>query len=204
MPIAELLEKVSGADKNDPATVKVTLRNGLAFNGAITSYDSAKGVCTIIDQQGTPSILSVGDVVSVTILNAGGARVALQGGKLYPTASEEVPSFLALRRNAETLSNKFKVKVTLNFAEEDVKSRESRYALKQVLSALESALSGITSDSTGRAALNAYSEGVSVESGSTMRVDGASKTKLVLTLSLAEPLRADFSAEIAEGLNNAL
>ena len=205
MPVAELLQVLAEADSSDAPTARVTLRSGVGFEGIVRRYDGKQGVCSITDGGGATSVINLADVAAVTVLRAGSAKVALQGGKLYPDSEAPVASFLGLRRHAEESSRRLKTEIKLEVPEGEREQLQCRFAMSQILASLDILLKEIVA-TEGGAILQRYPRGISIRqsSGATLGIDRSIVDTLALRIDCLQPLNASYEADLATALNEAL
>lgn len=206
LPIPELLRIVSTADGDDRPVVRLQLRSGSTFEGTVTDFSPEKGVCSVVDRSGTRTVLSLPEVAAVTVVHAGSALVALQGGKLYRAEHDTVPSRLELRRSSEQLSTRFGTSVTCAPPDDAAENADCRFAYGLVTGALEEALAKITSDALGREALGRKKNGIRCvhTPGGALSVASESADEIVIRLDCRAPLDGGYKEQLRSELNKLL
>ncbi|HMO16874.1 MAG TPA: hypothetical protein PKA63_01285 [Oligoflexia bacterium] len=206
--IAELLQIVADKpEKTDyqAAVIEVNLRNGSRYSGIVLSYAPKKGVCTIRHSDGTHTIVDLGSILSVTVIDPGSARTELQGNKIYLSKSDEVSTKLSVRRMLADISGRYGTKISLSIDESMLDDRACRFFTDKVINALGESLAKVTTDSMGRDALGAVSEGIDVlhKAGGEILVEKVGK-KITLSFDCKGPLDADYSKRIFTYVNDLL
>lgn len=204
--IPETLELVqSPANSPDPAVIRVVLKNGHSFEGSVTEYSRDRSVCAIKDHSGKTTMINPGDISALTLLHSGNAKSKLLGGKIFREGSE-APTFIALRREAERLSSRFSLKVTVSLPDDESDNLDCRFSYGKMLGALESALLEVTKDAAGKEALAKFASGVTVEDAredSALSVTPREKL-LSVRFDCRKPLLGDYVARLNKALSDVL
>lgn len=204
--IPELLQVVeSKPGATNPAIVRVTLRNALQFEGQVTSYDARKGVCVIAGDHGQTTIIELGNIVAVTIITPGSAKTALQGGLIYREEGDEAPTFISLRRSAESVAKQNNTVVELSLPDTSSDNLDCRFAANRMLLALDAALKDISADKLGQDALRRFTKGVRLthEAGASSQWKNGGQY-IDVRFDCTAPLFQDYETALANGLKKLL
>jgi hypothetical protein len=204
--IPELLRIVEAkSGTTDPALVRVTLRNGVRFEGMVSSYDTREGVCVLSASDGQTSVIEVGEIVAVTILRPGAAKIALQGGRIYREEGDDAPSFLAMKRRATELSKQYKANVELVIPDQENENLDCRFATHRLLGALEATLKDVTVDTMGQQGLARYRSGIRLthQSGASQEALATGQS-ITVRFDCRAPLTQGYDADLAEGIRKLL
>lgn len=205
--VPELLQIVEAKPGvSNPAIVRLTLRNGLQFEGRISSYDARKGVCVIEGENGKSSIIDIGEIAAVTVLHPGAAKTALQGGLVYREEGDEAPTFIALRRTAESLSKQYNTGISMLLPESESENLDCRFAANRMLSALDNALKDVNSDKLGQDAIAGFRDGIrlSHQAGASVLAKRAEKKAIDVQFDCLAPLSQGYESRLTDAIKKLL
>jgi hypothetical protein len=205
LSISDTLRIVAQHQSSDPAQVRVVLKSGVIFEGSIAGYDERKAVCHLIQHDGSTSLINVFDVSSITVLDAGSAKVALQGNKIYREASTSVPTNLVFKRYLAELAAKSPVSIRTAFSEADIQSADCRYYAHELLKALETSVSQVVADQSGRDAIKQHGNSIAVLHRAKAELTiSASPAGVTLQFDCLAPLAGNYQEQITSELNSVL
>ena len=200
LSIQETLE-IAADNASADTVVRLLLRGGGSLEGAVQAHRPDKASVALLHANGWISIVSLGEIAAVTLLDPGAARRAFQGNRIFMEAGDDVVTLLAFRRQIRDLSTRAPVAVHAQFGDDEIREASCRFYAIKILEALRNAIDRTLVDDMGRAAFSAVDDRVRVvtapESSLDFERDGAD---LKLQFDCRTPLDADYAERIGRRL----
>lgn len=203
--IQEILKIVADKNQPTPAKVGVSLKNGIKFEGIVSSFTKLKNTLSLKNDGGTVTLIDLYSIASVTILDPGSALNALRGNKIFREEKSTIPSRLALLRRVDAFNAANLVDIKLELVPAELSQEDCRFYTSRVFDEVELVLNEAGADKLGSEAIGKLKNGFSIahKPDSELSIIG-SKDTLVLSFDCEAPLNSNFGETIATSVNELL
>jgi hypothetical protein len=196
---------IAAANDHGDTVVRLQLRGGGSLEGVVLAHRPDKSSTAIAHHDGTSSVANVNDIVAVTVLDAGHAKQAFRGNRIYFEPEDTAPTPLAFKRKLIEFAALSPVRVVATFSEPQLDSPACRFIAEKVLSALNAAVANAAKDKMGRDAFARFGNQVRVDirTGTALTLEPEQAT-LILRFDCEAPLQADYVESIRTRLDGLL
>lgn len=204
LSVQETLE-IAAANDHADTVVRLQLRGGGSLEGTVLAHRPDKSSTAIAHRDGTSSVANVDDIVAVTVLDPGNAKLAFRGNRIYFESDDKAPTPLAFKRKLVELASLSPVRIVTAFSDAQFDSPACRFIGDKVLSALNAAVANAAKDAMGRDAFARFGNQVRVDTraGTALTLEPA-QAILILSFDCEAPLEADYVESIRTRLDGLL